>query len=223
MREILKIHKKIWGDPRFTKSTVAGFFLLIASLVINYFAGTYADRAASQSVNDLLLDLLPTVDVAFLFVQGFAIAVMLGLGSLIVHPKAIPFTFKSYALFILVRAFFIVLTHLGPSPERAPIVLDGIGAYLSFNADFFFSAHTGAPYLMALIFWRNFNLRILFCAVSMLLAITVLLGHLHYSIDVFAAYFITYSIYKLSQRLFREDYDRIPHSMWAKLMERFAE
>jgi hypothetical protein len=38
---------------------------------------------------------------------------------------------------------------------------------------------------------------------SIILAITVLLMHVHYSIDVLSAYFITYGVYKLSENYLR--------------------
>jgi hypothetical protein len=37
--------------------------------------------------------------------------------------------------------------------------------------------------------------------------VIVLLSHLHYSIDVFAAFFITYSIYHIALKLFDRDYE----------------
>jgi hypothetical protein len=37
---------------------------------------------------------------------------------------------------------------------------------------------------------------------SIVLAITVLLMHVHYSIDVASAYFITYGVYKVGDQLF---------------------
>jgi membrane-associated phospholipid phosphatase len=80
-------------------------------------------------------------------------------------------------------------------------------AYLTSGNDMFFSSHTGLPFLMSLIFWGNYRLRIFFILASMILAASVLLGHLHYSIDVFAAYFITYTIFHIAQKFFKQDYE----------------
>ena len=47
--------------------------------------------------------------------------------------------------------------------------------------------------------------RIFFTAVAIFFGIIVLMGHLHYSIDVLSAFFITYSIYHIAKFLFKED------------------
>jgi membrane-associated phospholipid phosphatase len=71
--------------------------------------------------------------------------------------------------------------------------------------DFFFSGHTGMPFLIALIFWKEKWVRSISIAVSLLFGALVLLGHLHYSIDVFGAFFITYTIFHICQKFFRVD------------------
>jgi prolipoprotein diacylglyceryltransferase len=50
-------------------------------------------------------------------------------------------------------------------------------------------------------------IRTLFLAASVVFGVIVLLSHLHYSIDVFSAFFITYSIYHIAIKLFRKDYE----------------
>jgi membrane-associated phospholipid phosphatase len=60
--------------------------------------------------------------------------------------------------------------------------------------------------LMAFIFWDSKPLRYIFIGWSVLFALTVLLGHLHYSIDVASAVFITYTIFHLSQIIFKKDF-----------------
>lgn len=81
----------------------------------------------------------------------------------------------------------------------------------TFGGDLFFSGHTGAPFLLALMFWKDPRLRLTFLAATALFGAAVLLGHLHYSIDVFAAFFISYGIHDLARFVFRreqESFDR---------------
>jgi membrane-associated phospholipid phosphatase len=89
--------------------------------------------------------------------------------------------------------------------------IDGNELMSTFNvgSDFFFSGHTGLPFLIALIFWDNRLIRYISLSASILFGVSVLLGHLHYSIDVFAAFFITYSIFAIARRFFAKDYDVI--------------
>ena len=55
-------------------------------------------------------------------------------------------------------------------------------------------------------FWENNTLRYFYLAISVFFAYIVLVGHIHYSIDVFAAPFITYSIYQFSLFAFAKEY-----------------
>ena len=73
------------------------------------------------------------------------------------------------------------------------------------GGDYFFSGHTGLPFLLTLLFWDNVFLRVLFFVSSIFFGVVVLLGHLHYSIDVLSAFFITYTIYHLSEAFFPKD------------------
>lgn len=181
--------------------------LLIASLFVNYFANVYTTNHVSNYVSDLILDNLPVMNVDFIFVEGFAILWIFLISLLIWDPKRIPFVIKSIAVFILIRSVFIMLTHLALPPDHSYLEPDSTFRYISAGNDMFFSSHAGLPYLVALNFWENKKLRFIFVAASIFFAVVVLLGHLHYSIDVLAAFFITYSIYHISRRLFPRDYE----------------
>jgi membrane-associated phospholipid phosphatase len=102
------------------------------------------------------------------------------------------------------------LTHISPFPTHAMIESaffnKEVFAGIFTGNDLFFSGHTGIPFLLALIFWKNKTLRIIFLGFSVLFAIVVLLGHLHYSIDVLSAYFITYSIFHICRVFFKKDW-----------------
>lgn len=206
MSDVISKHKSYWIDRRFIFSTITGLSFLVVSLSINYIAGTYAALNASNSVRDILLDNLPVVNVAFIFSEGAILFLLFVAALLISEPKRIPFMLKSMALFVIVRSIFVIMTHLAPSPNQIVINLNDLIRLLTFSNDLFFSGHTGLPFLFALAFWDNKNLRLIFLFASLVAATSVILGHLHYTIDVFAAFFITYGIFHIAQRLFVKDY-----------------
>lgn len=219
MKVFLKKYKDNFSNKSFLFSFLISAILLTASLVVNFFASQYATISASGPVTDIILSNTRVYDVDSIFVfGGIALAIFIIIVCL-AYPKKIPFALKSIALFVLVRSVFISLTHIGPFPTEANIngltlyyaqKIIGTGmlkAFFSGN-DLFFSGHTGLPFLMSFIFWDEKWLRYIFIAISIILGITVLLGHLHYSIDVLAAYFITATIFTTAKIIFKKDYER---------------
>lgn len=196
-------------------SLLGAFLLLGVSYVAEHFANVYAfdysERPSTNHVGDLILDNIPAVDLNFIIIEVALATIVLGtLFVVFSKPRHILFALKAVALFVVVRAFFISLTHVGIHPESiAPGLgfFDGIYSYLNFQTGLFFSGHTGLPFLMALIFWEHFNIRAVFLALSFVFGTAVLLAHTHYSIDVLAAPFMTYGIFNIARRLFSKDYE----------------
>ena len=179
--------------------------LLIVALVTNYYANVYTSITASNSVTDLILDRIPVVDVHYVFIYGAGFFILALIAFLMYEPRDIPFVVKSIALFLVVRSFFMILTHIAP-----PIVGSHGYGYsaldvVSSGDDLFFSAHAGLPFMLMLIYWKRLWLRSFYAISTLIGAGSVLLGHLHYSIDVFSAFFIAYGIYMISTKFFDKD------------------
>jgi len=178
-----------------------------ASIITVFYAIGYATESVSNSVTDIILSNTPVFDVDGLFVYGTGLLVLFGAALVAAHPKRIPFALHAIALFYFTRAVFISLTHLGPFPLDAANSFD-FGTILSrffFGGDLFFSGHTGLAFLLALMFWHEKKARYFFLAASVYFGVIVLLGHLHYSIDVASAFFITYGIFHIAEWLFPKD------------------
>ena len=189
-------------------SLILSLAMFIASLVVSTYANTYATERASNAVTDIFLSNIPIYNVEDIFVYGplvfWTFMILVALAS----PRTLPFTLKSISLFTIIRAVFVSLTHIGPFPTQTIVDTHNIISSFSVGNDFFFSGHTGLPFLIALIFWDTWAIRIVCIAASIFFGIIVLLGHFHYSIDVLSAFFITYSIFRLSQVLFAQDWQR---------------
>ncbi|HAO65045.1 TPA: hypothetical protein DCQ44_03645 [Candidatus Taylorbacteria bacterium] len=200
-------NRVLWREPSFVLSVIIGIVSLCLAFVANYFAGSFASRSVSSSVTDIILDNTRVWNVTFLFIEGPLIFWGFIAVLLVAEPKRIPFTLKSLALFTVIRSVFITLTHLAPFATRLVLPTDNLLDMFSFGGDLFFSAHTGAPFLMALVLWDHKYIRLICLISSLVFGLVVLLGHLHYSIDVFAAFFITYTIYHMAVYFFKKDFD----------------
>lgn len=211
-RRIINRYKTYAAKKGYPLSAFLAAIAFLGSLIVNNFAIQFATEHASNGVTDIILSNIPIINVDDLFVYGTFIVSAISALIVFAHPKRIPFAGNALALFFLIRSAFTSLTHLGPF---APHATD-FGVAITntfFGADFFFSGHTGMPFLAALTFWDEKPLRYFFLIASVAFAVIVLVGHLHYSIDVFSAFFITYSIYKLALYLFPEDHDLFKHDL----------
>lgn len=200
--------RELLRERKFVISLVVGIILMLAALYINLLASRFTESFPALSAGDLILDRLPVVDLSFLYRLGIFIVIGITIiYPILFAPEIVPFTAKTFAAFIIIRSFFISLTHLG-APEPFYALPQGTDQsdfirffYLN---DLFFSAHTGIPFLSALLFWKNKVMRYFMLVSSVVMAVTVLLMHVHYSIDVFSAYFITYSIFIVSDGVFNK-------------------
>ena len=201
-----KVAIKPVSKLRYYSSLLEGALIFCGSIFITHLASKYANIKASNYVEDIILSNTQVYNFEFIFVQGAIMLVLFVIALCIRFRKTAPFLLKAVSFFIIVRAMFVSLTHIGPYPLHLEIESNLLN-FITTGNDLFFSGHTGLPFLIALIFWELKYLRWLFLLASVTFGVIVLLAHLHYSIDVFAAFFITYSIYHIAIKLFHRDYE----------------
>lgn len=201
-----KIEVKPVSKMRYYASLLEAIIVFIGSVFATHYASKFAEVNASGYVGDLILSNTKVYDFELIFVEGAIVLSLFVIALCLRFRKTAPFLIKAVSLFIFIRAVFVSLTHIGPFPTKLVLESRALDFITSGN-DLFFSGHTGLPFLIALIFWNHLYIRIIFLFGSFLLGTTALLSHLHYSIDVFAAFFITYSIYHIAIKLFKKDFD----------------
>jgi hypothetical protein len=189
------------------KKILLAFLFLAVSLLSTFYTSHYVDRVNTVAVPDIILDSIPVVDLSVVFVWGAALVIIFFIAyPLFFRPKRFHYALGMLSLFYLTRSLFIVLTHLKAPTGAVVVETSSFFQRLIFSNDLFFSGHTGLPFLGFLVF-KGSKVRYFMLASSIILAITVLLMHIHYSIDVASAFFITYGIYTLGGYLFGDNGD----------------
>lgn len=212
-KQIIEIHRNLWKDSRFVLRIFFHIGFLAISIILTYLAVSYTDGyTGGNIVPDILLDHIPKIDVGLIFFQGSFVFIFSLLCLAVLIPEAIPFGLATTALFFLVRAGFMTMTHLSAPfiahysyisyTEHIPEVVFSMNS----GNDMFFSGHTGFPFMLAIMFWKHKYLKYYFLFCSIIAGIAVIIGHLHYSIDVFSAFFIGYGIFVIAKSIFKKEY-----------------
>jgi hypothetical protein len=212
MKKIIKHlgpqYKLLAVDRIFLRSVIFAAAVFMGGFVASFYAVLYVNESISNPVTDIILSNIRAYDVDGLYIFGPLVYFAIVAAYILYFPKKIPFTLESIGLFMLIRSVFISLTHIAPFPVHTQISLTGTGIFttLMTGNDLFFSSHTGVPFLLALVFWDVKWIRYFSIVASILFGAVVLMAHLHYSIDVVAAFFITYTIYAIACKLFSKDH-----------------
>ena len=105
----------------------------------------------------------------------------------------------------LARVLTISLLPLNPPPGLielkdpiANIAYGGKGIFIT--KDLFYSGHTGNMFLFFLCLQHKWD-KIIALAASFMVGILVMVQHIHYSVDVIAAFIFTYFIYLGAKKL----------------------
>ena len=118
MEDAIQLYRTLLGNRAYLRSLCEGAAFLAASSIAIFASVTYATVHASNYVTDFVLSRVGPFNVRFLFVYGTFTAFVITAGLVAWRPNRLPFALKAIALFLLVRAVFVALTHMAPSPIR---------------------------------------------------------------------------------------------------------
>ena len=203
--------RKIFEEKGYLSRFAVSAILFYFSFFITYIIGSYVEGTSGPAVPDIILNSLKPINFGPIPIYLSRIAmVVIVVYALFVRPTIAPFSLKAFSILLIVRSLSMGLTHLGLPAGRIPdeVGLSHVEA-INFTKDLFFSGHVAVPFMVCLLFWgiKANLLKYVMLFISLFLSFVVLAMHLHYSIDVVAAFFFTYGIYKITAYLFKKDYE----------------
>jgi len=197
--------RNAWANRSFKIKAIIGSILLTITLVS--FPRFFAEIELRQGIylNDVVLNNIPSVDFSIpIFIIIWSTALLL-LNRILKSPDLFLQFLISFFLLSITRIITISLFPLEP-PIGLIAIKDPIssifygGKEVFITKDLFYSGHTATQFLMFLSFTKK-NDKIITGISSVLISILVLFQHVHYTIDVIAAFPFAYMVYFLGKKI----------------------
>ena len=183
-------------------------FTLALILGLTQFFPLYFDYLEARNgtmLNDVVLNLIPAHDVSMLVFFFLYTGVFICFLANLIHPRFLVVAFQTYAFVTIMRIVSLYFIHLDPPTGYICLREPVISQFFSTNGaicskDLFFSGHVSS--ILSIYFSVNhkkFKTLLLICVV--MISLFVMIQHVHYTIDVIAAYPFTWLCYRFSKKL----------------------
>lgn len=176
--------------------------IVLAIVAFAHFVNLVEDRPGVRLSDPVLAHFAP-VDLTWLIFSLIYLSLITGIAALLRNPGRLVFALQLYVLMVGSRIVAMYLLPLDPPTDmillRDPIVeLFGTGRTLT--RDLFFSGHTATLFILFLTANRRVT-RVAFMLLTLVVATAMLLQHVHYTVDVIAAFFFTYANYAFLRKI----------------------
>lgn len=189
--------KGILSDKRYLLEVILTLVILAGVLWgLTNFLNFIEDRQGII-LPDPLLNYFKPLNLTWLIFGLIYLSLIIALFELAKRPSQLILILQAYSLLVLIRMAAMYLMPLNPPSDMIPLndpFVQYFGTGRLLTKDLFFSGHTATIFLLFLVV-QNKKLKVLFLACTIMVGFSVLLQHVHYSIDVLAAPFFTYTCF----------------------------
>jgi hypothetical protein len=187
----------------FRKEFLISVVLLASALSFLTKFLVFIEARRGVSLPDPVLALFDPVDVTLLIFLVIYISLFASIVFLIRSPYRLLMGIQLYALMVIVRMLCMYFVPLEPPVTHLPLqdpFVEFFGTGTMLTKDLFFSGHTATLFILFLIADKGFFKYFLLGGL-LLVVLLVILQHVHYTIDVVAAFFVTYGCYSFVRYL----------------------
>ena len=200
---VVRLWKNNWQSTDYRRKLISGLIIISFILISLPFFYQAIEQRNGIRFNDYLLQWLPAYDLSlFIFVTIWSMA-LLTFHRFRQDPQIFLTFLWGFILINLSRFVSIGLVPLN-APDSLVAIHDPISNYFYgpkfITKDLFFSGHTAAMFLMFLCLKKKAD-KILAIMATIMIGIAVLIQHVHYTMDVFMAPFITYFLWVAARKI----------------------
>ncbi len=191
------------GQKKFRIEFILSLVLLSSILYSFTHFLDFVENRHGIVLNDPVLSLFSPVDLNWLIFLLIYLSLVLAFINLAREPEGLMLAIQSYVVMIAFRIAAMYLIPLDPPQKMIPLndpFVQFFGTGKLLLKDLFFSGHTATIFLLYLVTMRR-QLRSLLLIFTIAAGISLLLQHVHYSIDVLAAPFFAYGSFRITYLL----------------------
>lgn len=197
---VKSIWRTAWQNTRFRTLLMLAFGLLLLTLWAFPYCFAYIQGQEGIFLNDIILSHLPAHDVSlpiFSLIWGSGLLMCV---RILKNPRILVVFVLAYVCVTALRFGCMLIFPLEPPANLIPIVdplsnyFYGKGGYIT--KDLFFSGHTSTLFLICLCLIQKTDKFVVLLA-TLTLGFLLLVQHVHYTLDVGAAFPFTYLVWKL--------------------------
>lgn len=180
-------------------------FLTILLIILPKFLA-YVETRHGTIINDPILNLFTPIDLTWLIFIILYGTLGFALFYLITKPMLLLIAITTYAIMIFFRIIAMYLLPLDPPVLMIALYDPFVGLFekgTTLTRDLFFSGHTAIMFILYLVS-KNKKIKSFFLVATIAIAGLVLLQHVHYTVDVFVAFFAAFAAYSIAVKIIRQ-------------------
>ena len=176
--------------------------IIVMAVTLTLFTNflTMNETRAGFAFNDPILSLFAPIDLTwstFTMIYG---GLLTGLLIFIQKPRLLVQALLTYTILVLFRMMLMYSLPLDPPHDMISLAdpfveLFGTGATL--DKDLFLSGHTSTMFMLFLLSYKP-KMKWTFLIGTILVGLSVILQHAHYTVDVLVAPFVAYASYRIA-------------------------
>lgn len=188
-----------WRRPGYRVQCLVTLVILVPVLVVfARFLDTIEQRVG-VALPDPVLALFPAINLTWVTFLVIYAGLIFAIIILLQYPQHLLLAMQTYAMMAILRMAAMYLTPLDAPPGmialRDPFV-EFFGGGRTLTRDLFFSGHTATLFILCLSMPER-RAKMIYVVCTAAVAVCVVLQHVHYTIDVFAALFFAFGAYHL--------------------------
>lgn len=194
--------KNFWSNKKSKQTLIIGIVIFIILLFAFPHFFNFIEQREGATINDFVLNNLPAINLSIPIFSIIWICAILTVWQCFQSPKILLLFLWGFIFLTFSRMATILLVPLNPPQQLIPLIDPISNSFyggIFITKDLFYSGHTATIFLMYLCLNQPIQKKIVLVG-TILVGIMVLIQHVHYTIDVFAAFPVTYFIFLATKK-----------------------